>query len=563
MDWKEAVNKAPQKCGVYIFKGKSKPIYIGKAKNLRKRLQQHLRLSESDPKEFLIFKESTDLEWIVTRNEFEALVLEVDLIQSHKPKYNILHKYGSGYPMLLITDEPFPTVKVVRGTQHRGRLFGPFIQGSKAHKVKKLVHKLFKLRTCDPMPRRTEPCMDYHLGLCCAPCTSYVSEEEYKLNVEGAIALLSGEVGEILPKLYGRIEELSERMLFEKCIQVRDQIKALENITKGQTVSGLPYSSADLLYQLDGRLGLFLIRGGKLISKEVYDIDREEHLEEFLLGYYYANFTPELILSNFQLSEEVKEWIARKRQEGKVTFSTDIPNSLVELAEENLSEGINLHALKEAFRKELGMPAPKTIEGFDISHFQGEFTVGSCVVWEEGRMNKSRYRRYRIKTLKGIDDYGALREVLSRRARRLKERKEPIPDIWLIDGGKGQLNVALKVKKLFNLHIKVFSLAKEEEILFCEDGRELPLTDIPVLYRVFGLIRDEAHRFALSYNRKLRSKKALEDVLSRVKGVGEVRKRIIYRNFESLYEFIQADKEKLRKLGLPISIQQEVKKYLG
>ena len=561
MDWKELVERAPEKCGVYIFKGKNRPVYIGKAKNIKKRLQQHLRLSETDPREFVIFKDSTGLEWIITRNEFEALVLEIDLIQSHKPKYNVLHKYGSGYPMLLITEDEYPTIKVVRGTEHKGKLFGPFLQAGKAHKVKKLIHRLFKLRTCDPMPRREEPCMDYHLGLCSAPCASYISSEDYRLNVEGAIALLSGEVGEVLEKLYSRIEELSKDMLFEKCAQIRDQIRALENISRGQSVSGLPFNSADLFYKLGKRVGLFLIRGGKLVSKKIYDLEKDEHIEEIFLGYYYSNFIPENILTNFEVSEEVKSWLV-SRAGGKVVFSIDIPRELSCLAEENLKEGIDPKLLEEEFKNKMGIDLPQIIEGFDISHFYGEHIVGSCVVWERGRMNRSRYRRYRVKNLSRIDDYGALREVLSRRAKRLKESKEPMPDLWLIDGGKGQLNVALNVKRLFKLPVRVLALAKEEEILYMENGNNLRLREVPLLYRVFGLIRDEAHRFALSYNRKLRSKEVLEDILSKVKGIGRIRKEIIYRNFNNLYEFIEADRERLRKLGLPESLQQEVRKYL-
>ncbi|RLJ70188.1 excinuclease ABC subunit C [Hydrogenivirga caldilitoris] len=561
MNWTEVVSKAPEKPGVYIFKGKRKPTYIGKAKNIKKRLQQHLKLSETDTKEFAIFRDSVSLEWIITRNEFEALVLEVDLIQSHKPKYNILHKYGGGYPMLLLTEEPYPTIKVVRGTQHKGMLYGPFLQASKAYKVKKLIHKLFKLRTCDPLPKRTEPCMDYHLGLCSAPCTGFVTREEYELSVEGSKALLSGEVADILPKLYEKVEDFAKEMLFEKCAHIRDQIRALENITRGQSVTGLPYNCADLFYTLGRRVGLFLIRGGKLISKEIYDLDRETDFEEFILGYYYSNFVPETILGNFKLSEEAKRWI-RERAKHKVEFLQEVPLELVNLAEENVKESINLELLEEEFSGKLGIQLPRIIEGFDISHFYGEDTVGSCVIWEEGRINKKRYRRYRVKSLSQIDDYGALREVLTRRARRLKEKREPMPDLWLIDGGKGQMNVAIQVRDLFNLPIKVFSIAKEEEILLTEDGKQLKLKEEPILYRVFGLIRDEAHRFALSYNKKLRTKRALEDVLSKVKGVGETRRKIIYRNFDNLYEFIRADEERLRKLGLPISLQQEVKKYL-
>ncbi len=561
MDWAELLPKIPEKTGVYIFKGKRKPTYIGKAKNLRKRIAQHIKASETNPKEFAILNNSIDLEWIITRNEFEALVLEIDLIQSHKPRYNILHKHGSGYPMLLITRDPYPTIKVVRGTDHEGDLFGPFLQTSKAYKVKKLIHRLFKLRTCDPLPKRQEPCMDYHLGLCSAPCTDLVTKKEYALSVESAKALLSGEVSQVLPKLYEKIEELSKEMLFEKCAQIRDQIKALENITRGQVVSGLPYKSADFFYLLGYRLGLFLIRGGKIVSKEIYDLDREEELEEFMLGYYYSNLVPETIITNFPVSEEARAWI-EERSRGKVEFSNSIPDQLLNLAEENVKENLPFEQIDKEFKKVIGISAPKIIEGYDISHFYGEDMVGSCVVWEEGRMNKKRYRRYKIRTLTQIDDYGALREVLTRRAKRLKEGKEPMPTAWLIDGGKGQINVAISVRDTFGLPLKVFSLAKEEEILFTDDGREFKLKEHPVLYRVFGLIRDEAHRFALSYNRKLRSKRTLEEVLSKVKGVGEVRKKIIYRNFENLYEFVRADEERLRKLGLPLKLQQEVKRYL-
>ncbi len=561
MDIIQKINSAPERCGVYIFKGKTKPIYIGKAKNIKKRLLQHLKLSETDPKEEAIFKEATDVEWIITRNEYEALVLEIDLIQSHKPKYNILHKYGGGYPMLLLTEDAYPTVKVVRGTEHKGKLFGPFLQASKAHKIKKLIHRLFKLRTCDPMPVRKEPCMDFHLGLCSAPCAGYITREEYLFNVKGAEAMLSGDVGEILPELYKKIEEFSKELLFEKCAQIRDQIKVLENIAKGQSVANLPFKEADIFFSSGRRVGLFLVRAGKLVNKEVYDLEREEDLEEFLAGYYYTNYIPERIITNFEVPEDLKRWI-EERAKHEVEFSSEIPERLEEIIRENVREFTDKKVLEEEFKEVLGMKVPEIIEGFDISHFFGEGIVGSCVVWEKGGMNKRRYRRYRIKTVYTIDDYGALREVLSRRARRLKNGEEPMPDIWLIDGGKGQLNVGISIKESFKLPVKVMALAKEEEILYTEDGKEIRLLEHPELYRVFGLIRDEAHRFALAYNRKLRSKKVLEEVLNKIEGIGETRKKIIYRNFETLYDLMNAEDSELKKLGLPSELKQKVRRYL-
>ncbi len=561
MSVRNLIERAPEKSGVYIFKKGKKILYIGKAKNLKKRLQQHLKLAEEDPKERAIVYGSNSVEWIITRNEYEALVLEVDLIQQHKPKYNVLHKFGSGYPMLLLTKDEYPTLKVVRGTEYEGELFGPFLQTRKAYKVKKLIHNLFKLRTCDPMPKRSEPCMDYHLGLCSAPCCGYISKEEYQLAVQSAKAMLTGEVSEILPKLYQKIEEFSKELLFEKCAQIRDQIIALENIAKGQGVSSLPFKEADLFYKEGLRVGLFLIRAYRLVNKEIYDFESEEEVEEFLLGYYYSNYIPKVIILNFELSEETQEWIKR-RAKHTVEFLREIPKELEELVKENVNEGISPKLLEKDFKKKLNLPLPKIIEGFDISHFFGEAIVGSCVVWKEGRMSKKDYRRYRIKTISQMDDYAALEEVLTRRGKRILKGEVEKPDIWLIDGGKGQLNVGIRVKKLLGLDLKVMSLAKEEEILYTEDGKEIPLKENPTLYRVFGLIRDEAHRFALTYNRKLREKQFLEDILSKVRGIGEEKRKIIYRNFETLYDFIEAKDEELKKLGINPQLKQEVKKYL-
>lgn len=561
MSVERLIDFAPEKPGVYLFKKGKKVLYVGKAKNLKKRLQQHLKLAEEDPKERAIVYGSDSVEWIITRNEYEALLLEIDLIQQYKPKYNVLHKFGSGYPMLLLTRDEFPTLKVVRGTEHEGELFGPFLQSRKAYKVKKLIHSLFKLRTCDPMPKRSEPCMDYHLGLCSAPCCGYVSKEEYQLSVQSAKAMLTGEVSEILPKLYQKIELFSKELLFEKCAQIRDQIIALENIAKGQGVSSLPFREADFFYKEGLRVGLFLIRAYRLVNKEIYDFESESEVEEFILGYYYSNYIPKVIILNFELSEETREWI-RRRAKHPVEFLWEIPKELEEVAKENVSEGLSPKLLEKEFKEKLNLPLPRIIEGFDISHFFGEAIVGSCVVWKEGRMSKRDYRRYRIRTVFQIDDYAALEEVLTRRGKRILKGEVEKPDIWLIDGGKGQLKVGIRVKKLLGLDLKVMSLAKEEEILYTEEGKELPLKENPLLYRVFGLIRDEAHRFALTYNRKLREREFLEDILSKIKGIGEEKRKIIYRNFETLYDFIEAKDEELRKLGISPQLKQEVKKYL-
>ncbi|MFN3870100.1 MAG: excinuclease ABC subunit UvrC [Aquificaceae bacterium] len=556
----EELQRAPDKPGVYLFKKGTKPIYIGKAKSLKERLIQHYKLAQKgDKKERAIVENSTKIEWIITRNTFEALTLEVDLIQLHKPRYNIMHKYGGGYPLLLITQEAFPTVKVVRGTDHKGQVFGPFFSTSKAKKVKRLLHKTFKLRTCDPMPIRSSPCMDYHLGLCSAPCCGYIDKEAYNLSVKSALALLSGDVSEVLEELYSKIEEEIQRMNFERCAMIRDQIQSLENLSKGQKVSGLEYQRADVVYSMGRLVGVFLIRSGRLVDKEITTLDSSEDLEEFLVGFYYKNPLPKYLFVNFDIAEETLWWL---KERGSFELKRDMDRELEEIVRENLGYQIQGELLQEEFKRVLGISLVKRIEGFDISHFYGDYTVGSCVVWEEGIMNKRDYRRYKIKSFKGIDDYRALEEVLTRRAKRLKDGEEKMPDLWLIDGGYGQLRVATRVRDKFSLPIRVFSLAKEEEILISEEGKEISLKDNPLLYRVFGLIRDEAHRFALTYNRKLRLKEGIKDILDQIKGIGEVKKKLIYRNFENLYEFLEADDQRLKRLGINPALKQQVAKYI-
>ncbi len=556
----ELIKNAPQTCGVYLFKKDNKVLYVGKAKNIRERLLQHYRQAQENLKERSIVSNSNQIDWIITKNEYEALVLEVDLIQLHKPKYNVLHKHGGGYPLIVITEDQFPTVKVVRGFQNQGQGFGPFFTAKKAHKVKRLIHKLFKLRTCDPMPARKEPCMDYHLGLCSGPCAGLIKEEDYMLSVKSAQSLLSGQVSEILPKLYQKLEEYMKGLQFEKCAVLRDQIKSLEKLSLGQSVSGLSFAHADVFYRMGRMLGIFLIRSSKLVDKETLILEAEDEVEEVIVGFYYSNPIPETILLNFELSEEVIKWLSQK---GKFNLSFYIDENLEKLIKENLGHVVPYEVLREEFTKLLKISAPSRIEGFDVSHFYGEYIVASCVVWEEGAMNKRKYRRYRIRTVNKIDDYAALEELLTRRAKRLKEGEEPMPDIWFIDGGLGQLTVAIKVRDNYKLPIKVFSLAKENEILYTEFGVNIPLKEHPILYRVFGQIRDEAHRFALSYNKKLRLKEGLKDVLDRIKGIGEVKRKIIYNNFENLYELLKAEEGYLRRLGINPSIKQEIERYIS
>ncbi len=558
--WKELIEKVPERSGVYLFKKGKEYIYIGKAKNLKKRLLQHLQAAKNDKKELAIFTKSDRLDYIITGNEYEALVLERQLINIHKPKYNVLFKHGSGYPMLVITEEEFPTVEIVRDFEKEGTYFGPFFTVNKAKAVKKLVHKLFKLRTCDELPKPGKLCMDYHLGLCSGPCVGKISKEDYQLAVESAKAFLSGEVGEVLPKLYEQIERYTRQLEFEKCIPLKEQIEALENLAKGQNVLNLPFGEADiwLYYPTKEEVELYLIRARKLVGLERFDISEKLHegLESWLYAYYSVNYIPSIIIyEGSSINKELLKRFLEERKNQSVEIIDKIPVEVKPLIELNQSPEVDKDT-KELFEKVLKVPFPKRIEGFDISHFMGEGIVGSCVVWENGKMNKRCYRKYRIKTVKGIDDYASLKEVLSRRAKRIKQGQYPVPDIWLIDGGKGQLNVALEVKSYYKLPTFVVALAKREEILFTEDGREIPLLQYQPLYQIFGEIRNEAHRFAVGYNRTLRKKK-LFGQLSKDK------RKIVERNFSDPFEVLKASDEYLKRLGLNPSLKQEIRKIYG
>ncbi len=570
MNWKEIIDKAPEESGVYLFKGeKGKYIYIGKAKNLKNRLKGHLQQSKIDPKEKKIFEESNSLEWIITSSDYEVFVLENELIKQYKPKYNVRLKSGAGYPMLVITDDEYPTVKISRTYgEIKGTYFGPFIPAKTARAMKDLIHKLFKLRTCDPLPKRNIVCFDYHLGLCSAPCVNKISKKEYQLDAKAAKAFLSGNVKNVIYQLYDRIKEYTDKMMFEKAAVIRDQIKAMENLIQKQEVTGLSFEEADIFYIHGNDVLLVFVRGFRIIGKEFLKIEYLDNIQnsltKIILEYYSkGNYIPEKIFVNENLSEKefLINWLLDRKKE-KVLIEEKIPNEILSFIKRNISfQSPDLSKLSEYFENIFGFKLPERIEGFDISTMQGEFNVGSCVVWENGKMNKREYRKFRVKTVQGVDDYASLREVLFRRFKKYKDM-ENLP-LVLIDGGKGQLKQGLIVKDALGLKdLRIFSIAKKEEIIYTDDGKEIRLYEHPVLLRLFTQIRDEAHRFAVSYNRKLREKKTLKEVLDNIEGVGKKRKEILYRTFKTVDNIAKADIEHLRKLGIPEKVAQNIKRYL-
>ncbi|MBX0310910.1 MAG: excinuclease ABC subunit UvrC [Sulfurihydrogenibium sp.] len=569
-DWAlEFINKAPEEPGVYLFKDSKKQyVYIGKAVNIKNRLKNHYQQLKVDPKERKIFKESSSIEWIITKSDYEAFVLENELIKQYKPKYNVRLKSGSSYPMLVITDEEYPTVKISRKFgEIKGEYFGPFLPARTARAMKELIHKLFKLRTCDPLPKRSLVCFDYHLGLCSGPCADKISMKEYKENAKIAKAFLSGNVKNVIYELYDKINEYTNKLMFEKAAVIRDQIKAIEMTIKKQEVIGVGVEEADIFYFLRNRVYLIIVRGNRIVGKDELKVQNEEFEEDneiAIITDYYSKDTyiPKTIITNKDLEdlENLKQWLLKAKNK-EVEILTSLPEQVEGFIKRNINIE-NIENLKSEFERVFGFSLPNRVECFDISHLDGKFTVGSCVVWENGSMNKREYRRFRVRTVNYIDDFASLREVLTRRFRRYKEMDNP-PELVLIDGGKGQLSQGLTVRQELGLeNLRVFSIAKKEEIIYTDDGKEVRLFENQELLKFFTKIRDEAHRFAITYNRKLREKEGLKSVLDNIEGIGEKRKEILYRTYKTLDNILKASDEELKKLGIPTSVSQKIKEYL-
>lgn len=563
----EYIQRAPEEPGVYIFKNeKNHYVYIGKAVNIKNRLKNHFQQLKTDPKERKIFSESSVIQWIITKSDYEAFVLESELIKQYKPKYNVRLKSGSGYPMLVITDEEYPTIKISRKYgEIKGSYFGPFLPAKTARAMKELIHKLFKLRTCDPLPKRNIVCFDYHLGLCSGPCADKISKRDYNEDAQVTKSFLSGNVKNVVYQLYDKINIYTQKLMFEKAATVRDQIKAIETVIRKQEVMGIPLEEADIFYFIGKKVYLIVIRGHTIIGKEelkLHSEEFEEGNEVFILTSYYTdNYIPEKIVLNKPVEdlENFRQWLLKSKNK-EVEIEFNIPQTIENFIKRNIKVD-DLDSLKESFEKTFGFSLPSRIECFDISHLQGSFTVGSCVVWENGVMNKKEYRRFKVKSVGQIDDYASLREVLTRRFKKYFEMENP-PELVLIDGGKGQLSQGIEVRNKLGLNIRVFSIAKKEEILYTDDGKEIRLFENQDLLKLFTQLRDEAHRFAITYNRKLREKETLKSVLDGIEGIGEKRKEILYRTYKTLDNILKASDDELKKLGIPISVAQRIKSYL-
>ncbi len=530
MKWPEDLKKVPEKAGVYIFYNEfNEVIYIGKATSLKDRLRSYLDTkSVIFPKDKILRESIKYFDYVITSSPSEALLLEYNLIKKHKPKYNIRLKDDKSYPYLKIVMDEYPYIEIKRGLKKDNAFyFGPFVDVKSLRRIVILGRRIFKLRRCaKKLPKKK--CIYYDLGECSAPCIGKISKEEYLKQVKDFILFLKSDYKKLKDSLLNKMNEYVKKLEFEKAAVVRDSIKSIDKVFYSQRVltnEDISFDTIYLLKESDRVLIEYLeIRNGRLVFEKPYemigDSDPKEIISTFISLYYSKKVEiPDLIITNFRLSkkDEIVKFL-KEISNRKIIIrlpKVDFEKNVLELAKENAVEHLkkllypqnekNLLKIKELLNLK---KIPEYIEGYDISNIMGEYAVGSLVVFHNGIPEKSLYRKFKIKYTKGPDDYSMLKEVFLRRFSHINDKNFPWePDLILIDGGKGQLNIALKVKRDLNLPYKFISIAKENEILYYEDfDNEIVLPKNNEILKLFQRIRDEAHRFAKSYFEKLMRK---------------------------------------------------------
>ncbi|HUU52941.1 MAG TPA: excinuclease ABC subunit UvrC [Candidatus Heimdallarchaeota archaeon] len=571
---KTILEDLPTKPGIYFFKNSENDvIYIGKARSLKDRVKSYFGAT-SDSKVHNILAETIDIDYIFTDSEKEATFLENNFIQQYQPKFNIRLKDDKAFPYLKVTSQDrSPGIFLTRRVEPDGaRYFGPFNPVHQARKTIHLINKSFGIRGCrETIPgKRKRACLEYDLKLCAAPCVQYISESEYRARVEDTLLFLEGKTDKLLRSLKQKMKEDAADEEFERAAQLRDLIQAIEQLKAKPTLISTRQENKDIFgystAQNQVHLTVFRMRLGKVIETEVMSCKKKKNVSDSsilsseLLKYYKKSPDfPDKIILPFRISREKNISALISQAKGK-KVEMIIPvrgenKKLLELAQKNtedlarketdapsLSELKNLLGLKSM---------PQRIEGFDISNTGGDESVGSMVVFEEGKPNKSEYRKYKIRTVDGPDDVASLQEVIRRRyASLLTEGHEFMPDLVFVDGGKGQLNAALKALHELGVEdVAVASLAKKEEQIFIpnqKDGLRLKRTS-PAL-KLLQNIRDEAHRFAITYHRRRRTKKSFASPLDAIPGIGPKRKKILLTKYKSVGEIKKAPLEELEEL---------------
>ena len=564
----------PDKPGVYLMRDVAgKIIYVGKAVNLKNRVRSYFQQRGLSPKTEALVARIHAFETIVTASEMEALILECNLIKKHRPRYNISLRDDKTYPFVKVTwNEEYPRVYPTRRVEKDGaKYYGPYASAGAMHETLALLKRLFPLRSCRSMDAR-RPCLEYHINRCLAPCAGLVDVETYREMVKTVCLFLEGRSTDVEKDLKRRMLVAAEEMKFELAARLRDQLSAVRQVTEKQNiVTGAGDQDVLGLARLGNQscVQVFFVRSGKMVGRDRFLLSGGETesdgdvLAAFVKQYYNdAAFVPREILTPAPLLEQelLSEWLS-ERKNGAVKLLTPQRGSkreLVQLAGENASEVLRqrsardaaLEGKRSAALQELAdrlemVRLPQRIECFDISHIQGAETVASMVVFTGGEPDKSEYRRFKLRTVEGSpDDFASMQEVALRRYR---EAAEPLPDLIVIDGGKGQLSSALEVIRGVGLaEIPVIGLAKEYEHIFRENISEpLILPRHSEALRMVQHIRDEAHRFAIGYHRKLRAKRNMVSVLDHVRGIGAKRRQALWKHFGTMEKMRQASVEEL------------------
>ena len=591
----EELKKLPGKPGVYLMHDeKDAIIYVGKAISLKNRVRQYFQSSRNKGAKIeQMVTHISRFEYIVTDSELEALVLECNLIKEHRPKYNTMLMDDKTYPFIKVTvAEAFPRVMMARQMKKdKAKYFGPYTSAGAVKDTIELIRKLYKIRSCNrSLPKdigKERPCLNYHIHQCDAPCQGYVTQEEYRKSIDEVVRFLNGNYDPILKELEEKMQEASDNLEFEKAIEYRELLSSVQKIAQKQKITDTAGDDRDLLAMAsegeDAVVQVFFIRNGRLIGRDHFylKIDGQEASGEILSSFikqFYAG-TP-YIPAELMLPEEIEdqviieEWLTARR-EHKVRLripKKGTKEKLVELAQKNAQmvlkndkerlkreEGRTIGAVKE-LEKILGLKKIVRMEAYDISNTNGFDSVGSMVVYEHGRPKRNDYRKFKIKSVQGPDDYASMNEVLTRRfehgLREQQEEKEAggfqaFPDLILMDGGRGQVNIALEVLERLHLQIPVCGMVKDDNhrtrgLYF--NNVELPIDRNSECFRLITRIQDEAHRFAITFHRQLRSKGQVHSVLDDIPGVGPARRKDLMRHFENIEAIRNATAEELKEL---------------
>jgi len=592
----EFLASLPLQPGVYrMLDEVGQVLYVGKASQLKKRVSSYFQKSNLSPRIQLMVSHVAKIEVTVTRTEAEALLLENNLIKTLKPRYNILFRDDKSYPYIVLTGGPAPRLTYYRGTtDKRNQYFGPYPNAQAAKESVNLLQKVFKLRTCEEgvFNNRTRPCLLHQIHRCSAPCVGLISREDYAADVRNAALLLQGKHDEVEKQLRAKMEQASEKMEYEHAAALRDQLQALRTVQQKQFVESGRDTDADIVAVVEAEgalcLNLAMVRGGRHLGDKQFfpqnaaGLDGTEVLEAFLAQHYLERSVPPLIVTSIELQDEALDRLLSEQAGHKVQIRhavTGERRQWLEMAQANallaLRQRASLQAGQilrlEALRNAMALPDLKRIECFDISHTMGEATVASCVVYDDLAIRPQEYRRYNISGITPGDDYAAMKQALQRRYQKLQQGEGKRPDLVLIDGGAGQLALAVEVMAEYGLSdIALLGVAKGverkpglEQLL--RPGEEKPLQlapDNPALHLI-QQVRDEAHRFAISGHRARRGKARTTSSLEEIEGVGEKRRRNLLTHFGGLKGVQQAGIEELARVeGISLELAERIYRHL-